>query len=135
MTKTIALLTILSLRLAYQPVQAPDHTAPFANPGTVSTPNTTARILQLTGNVENNKAILEWEVGGNESAYLFEVEKSTDGKPYSTAAIVFGSDQPEKARYSFYEKSAKGRSLYRVKLVDKNKTAVYSAVLELNPKA
>lgn len=135
MIKTFALLTILSLRMAYQPDPATNGIAPFTNHTEAASLSAPVKILSLKGAVRDKKAVLEWEVEDNDNAYLFEVEKSADGIQYKLAAVVFGSDLPDRAHYSFYEKSGKGKWMYRVKLVGKNHEAAYSPVIALTPKA
>lgn len=135
MIKTIALLTILSLRMAYQPDPSRTGMPPFASHTATVTEFTPVKILSIEGSISDKKAVLEWEVDDNDKAYLFEVEKSADGIQYSLAAVVFGTDRPERDRYRFYEKPGKGKWMYRVKLVGKNHEAAYSPVIALTPKA
>ena len=76
---------------------------------------------------------MNWEVGDNETADQFEVEKSTDGKNYIMAALVFGTDKSETDKYQFYEKAGSQRVLYRIKLINKDRKTEYSTVVEINP--
>ncbi len=72
-------------------------------------------------------------VGENETADQFEVEKSTDGKTFTLTALVFGTDKPETDKYQFYEKAGDQKILYRIKLINKNRSIEYSDVIEINP--
>ncbi len=92
-------------------------------------------MLDFKGTVKNNKVVLNWVVDENETADLFEVEKSTDGVNFSLAALVFGTDKPAIDTYEFYEKAGNQKMMYRIKIVNKNKKAVYSAVVAINPAA
>ena len=77
--------------------------------------------------------ILNWVVEKNETADMFEVEKSSDGKNFSMAALVFGTDKAETGVYQFFERAAKQRIFYRIKLIDKNGQAAYSDIITINP--
>lgn len=72
-------------------------------------------------------------VNENETADRFEVEKSTDGKTFTMAGLVFGTDKSETDNYQFYEKAGNKKILYRIKMINKNQQAEYSAVIEINP--
>ncbi len=141
MIKYISLLSILAFRLFYQPFATEAQIAPFAvienrtplpAPAPLAIP---AQLLDFKGSVKNNKVMLNWAVGENESADLFEVEKSTDGINFKMAALVFGTDKSATAKYEFYEKAGNQKVRYRIKLVNKNKKAEYSPVVEINPAA
>ena len=81
----------------------------------------------------NNKVILQWLVAENETADQFEVERSSDGKSFSMAALVFGTDKSETDQYQFYEKVNPKKMLYRIKLIGKDGQATYSSVIEIAP--
>lgn len=140
MIKYTILVALLAFRLSYQPSMA-QTTAPaaFANvsavPSAILTGSMPARLLNFKGKVNNNKIVLSWEVGENETADMFEVEKSTDGVNFIMAALVFGTDKAALDNYEFYEKAGNHKVLYRIKLIDKNKKAAYSTVVEINPAA
>lgn len=136
MIKTAAFILIIGLRLFYQPSKAQQDIAPFTSHSTAHAASVhiiPVKLIHFTGSVRDNKTQLEWVVEENETAGSFEVEKSTDGQHYSLAAIVFGNDQPQKTYYRFFEKANNQKTLYRIKLVNKNKTALYSPVLEIMP--
>ena len=135
MIKYTLLLSILALRLFYQPSAAQDNIAPFASPTPLSTTTVLApaKLVDFTASVNKNKVMLNWAVDENETAAQFEVEKSTDGTNFSMVALVFGTDKPTTDNYAFYEKAGKKKVLYRIKLVNKNKQTEYSSVLTINP--
>ena len=136
MTKFAAFVIIIALRLMYQPSQAQQNTAPFASQPPLSATTILsfpAKLISFNGSLENSKVMLEWTVGENETADQFEVEKSTDGKNYMLAALVFGTDMPDTGKYQFYEKAGNQKIMYRIKLISKNKKAEYSRVVEITP--
>lgn len=136
MSRYFALLSILALRLFYQP-SAAETITPFASPAPpppfVAVQQ--AKLLQFNATVTGTRITLDWTVLENESAELFEVERSTDGKTFHLAALVLGTDKPTTDSYRFYEKAGNQKVLYRIKLVNKNKEAEYSTVVETGPPA
>ena len=72
-------------------------------------------------------------VSENETANLFEIEKSADGKIFSMIGLVFGSEKPDTDNYEFYEKAGNQKLMYRIKLVNKDRQTEYSPVVEINP--
>lgn len=135
MTKYITLAAIVALRIIYNPSAEQTVIAPFASPSTVTTSTTAppAKLVRIDGSVSNNKVILNWAVEKNESADMFEVEKSSDGKNFSMAALVFGTDKEETGIYQFFERAAKQRMFYRIKMIDINGHGSYSEVIIINP--
>ena len=136
MTKYITLAAIVALRIIYNPAPTQTVIAPFANPSPVTTSTISAppaKLVRIDGSISNNKMILNWAVEKNETADMFEVEKSSDGKNFSMAALVFGTDKAETGIYQFFERAAKQRMFYRIKLIDKNGQGSYSDVITINP--
>jgi hypothetical protein len=134
MTKHLLFVIILGLRLAYHPTDSSSTPPPFSSPSTPVLP-VPAKLISLKASVEENKVVLDWTVGENETAYQFEVEKSTDGKNFRLAALVFGTDKPNTDKYQFLETAGKAKIAYRIKLIDKDQKAEYSPIVEVNPKA
>ena len=135
MTKFTALV-IVALRIGYQPSHTQNDIAPFASPSLrpVSTISISpAKWISINGSIHNNKVILNWVISENNTADKFEVEKSTDGKTFALAALVFGTDKTETDKYMFYEKASKQKVLYRIKMINKDQHAEYSSVIEINP--
>ena len=73
-------------------------------------------------------------MGENETTDQFEIEKSTDGKNFTLAALIFGTDKPEKDSYEFYDKMKKEEISYRLKIISKNKQVAYSDILVIKIK-
>ncbi len=137
MIKYSLFFTLLALRLFYQPSNAQEIIAPFAST-TYTSPQITKNLptlINFNGNITNNRVLLQWQVNENEAADQFEIEKSTDGKNFSIAALVFGTDKPETDNYWFYEKAKQTKFYYRVKMISKAKKATYSSVIVINPKS
>ena len=135
MIKNLIFITIVGLRIAYQPADDSSSIAPFASPSPAkaTTAKIPAKLISVDAHISNNKVILNWVVGENETADKFEVERSNDGKHFSMAALVFGTDAPVTGKYQFYEKTGSKKVSYRIKLINKDKKTEYSKVVEINP--
>lgn len=135
MIKYSLFFTLLALRLFYQPSNAQQTIAPFASPtyAYTSTVKNLPSVINFNGNITNNRVLLQWQVNENEAADQFEIEKSTDGKNFSLAALVFGTDKPETDNYWFYEKAKQKKFYYRVKMITKSKNSSYSSIIEIKP--
>lgn len=136
MIKYAAFILILAVRILHHPLSASEDTAPFASPSplpTVTTGAEDAHVISIEGNISNNKVIVNWVVGDNAAADQFEVEKSADGKNFTMAALVFGTDREEKDSYQFYEKVGNQKLHYRIKLISKDRKLSYSETIEINP--
>ena len=102
-------------------------------------PNATplpVHLMSFQGNMnKNNKVTLNWAVADNETANSFEVERSTNGKDFSTIGLVFASEKIGMENYMFYETyTGSDKIMYRLKMIDKNKEADYSRILVFSTK-
>ena len=137
MIKNIAFIVLITLRVFYQPSTTKENFVPFASPSPLPLPTIsieTAKVISINGFIKNNKAMLQWIVSENENAVLFEVEKSTDGENFMMIALVFGTDKTETDNYEFYEKASKKKAVYRIKIINKDKTIAFSPVIQISPK-
>jgi hypothetical protein len=89
----------------------------------------TAVVNQLNCSIKNDRVFLNWVIDNNESANQVEVESSTDGKNFTMAALVFGTDKKDTDNYYFYEKAKKGKVFYRLKIINKDSSVQYSAIV------
>ena len=92
-----------------------------------------ASIIYFNGIIKNDRVLLNWTTDKNQEADKFEVERSLDGKNFVMAALVFGTDQPDKVEYQFYEKNKKVKVFYRLKIIQKNLSVEYSAIISPEP--
>lgn len=124
MIKFAAFVVLVSVRIMYQPTPS----APaFANPSVIAEQK--PEITGFKGHVINDKVILQWAASENASVNLFEVEKSSDGKNFKTAGIVFGTDEARNNSYEFFVRKNKPQYCYRLKMVDKDKQSSYSSIV------
>ena len=80
------------------------------------------KFLTFQGNHNNNRTKLQWTVANNEGIDRFEVERSTNGKDFTLAAIVFASETAGNEVYDFFENTTNtGKLFYRIKVVETSK--------------
>jgi hypothetical protein len=87
------------------------------------------KISSFQGYLNTNKVTLNWTIAENEMVSQFDVERSTDGTYFSTAAMVFGSDKTGSENYQFAQPMNTDVIYYRLKMIDKNNKLTYSKVL------
>ena len=136
MSKLIVLVILVALRIVYQPTEVSGATPAFENSVIYSACTSVmsgAKVISLNASVRNNKVYLNWSVSENETADMFEVEKSMDGKNFVMAALVFSTEQANTGNYEFYEKAGNRKLVYRIKLISKDNTTGYSPVVSISP--
>lgn len=90
------------------------------------------KLTQFNSLVQNGKAVIKWTVDENETGDRFELERSRDGRFFSTAAMIFTSETAGIAHYSHQENLASGVMYYRLRLVNKDGTRTLSAIIRLS---
>ncbi len=103
----------------------------------ISIVNGTSKLLPVKlnnfqGSKNKNNVQLQWAVGLNEIANTFEVERSTNGKDFATAAILFGTEKTGNETYGYNEINDDAKVYYRLKMVDKSDVLSYSKILVFN---
>ncbi len=78
---------------------------------------------------------LTWLVADNETAKTFEVQRSTNGTDFTTAAVIPASKKSGNENYSFTETVSSSRVLYRLKMYDVDAMAEYSKTLVFNTRS
>jgi len=86
-------------------------------------------LMSFAGSLNNNKVNLQWAVAENQHNDHFEVEKSTDGKEFTTAAIVMASSKPGTESYVINETMKSEKVYYRLRMFDNNKVVTFSKTL------
>lgn len=112
-----------------------NNTIPFTSLSfsTVSKATSHSKVTDFNWNIISDKVLLNWKAQANETVSMFEVERSNDGKSYTIAALVFGTDESLNNKYQFFEKIRKTRMFYRIKLIDKNQQESYSETVTVEP--
>ena len=94
-------------------------------------------LLKFQGNMnKNNKVTLNWTVADNETVHSFEIERSINGRDFTTVGVVFASERSGTENYMFYETVTAGdRIMYRLKMIDKGQDIDYSRILVFQAKS
>ncbi len=103
----------------------------------ISVVNGTSKLLPVKlnnfqGSKNKSNVQLQWAVSLNEIANTFEVERSTNGKDFATAAILFGTEKTGNETYGYNEVNEDAKVYYRLKMVDKSDVLSYSKILVFN---
>jgi hypothetical protein len=93
------------------------------------------KLIYFQGNRDNEKVRLQWNVGQNESSDHFEIEKSYDGKTFTTTGLMLSTTRAGSETYSFSETAnEKEKIFYRLKMIDKTQKVEYSRIIVFQPK-
>lgn len=91
-------------------------------------------LLSFQGALAKDQAQLNWSVADNETGNYFEVERSTDGKSFSTVAVVSTTQKQGNEAYS-YKETAQATAYYRLRIVNKDRSASYSKIILVKTQA
>lgn len=95
---------------------------------------TEATVLNFNGTINSERILLNWTIDKNQGVDQIEVERrSNDEKNFVMAGLVFGTDDPGKVGYLFYEKNKGTKSFYRLRLINKDGTVFYSSIISPEP--
>ena len=94
-----------------------------------STDDSYATVVYFNGTINRERVLLSWTLDKNHEVDQIEVERSKDAKNFVMAGLVFGTDQSDKVDYLFYEKNKKVKSFYRLKIIHKDQTVDFSAII------
>jgi hypothetical protein len=92
-------------------------------------------MTSFTGNYENGKgALLNWSTSSEINVGYYEVQRSFNGTDFETIGKVMSKGNSSNATtYDFSDKSfLKGTNFYRLRIVDKNGQAAFSAIVKLS---
>ena len=94
------------------------------------------KLIYFQGNRNNDKINLQWNVAQNESSNHFEIEKSYNGKIFTTAGNIPATDKTGNETYTFPETiTDEEKVFYRLKMIDKNQKTEYSRILSFQSKS
>ncbi|HET9430256.1 MAG TPA: T9SS type A sorting domain-containing protein, partial [Chitinophagaceae bacterium] len=88
------------------------------------------KLMNFQGSLDKTNVSLAWTIGENQFADRFEVERSTNGKDFSSVGMVFASSLSGDEDYEFRDNMpSSGKAFYRLKMYDKSQKAEYSRTL------
>ena len=109
-----------------------NYASPYAcasNPATIILP---VKLLGFNGSLLNNKASLQWSVADNETGNYFDVQKSNDGRTFTTIGVVLVSEKNGTENYSFTDTKEIGtEAYYRLTIRNVNGSASQSRIVSL----
>jgi len=92
-------------------------------------------LISFQGNMNNGKVNLQWTVASNEMNHRFEIERSSDGKTFTTKDAVAATTKPGAESYSYGEIINAEKVYYRLKMFDRNLVVTYSKILAFQTKS
>lgn len=95
-------------------------------------------LIRFTAVKEGQQAQLDWATSEEVNSEKFEIERSTDGRKWNTIGTVTASGETSQTvtTYHFTDtEPVKGQNLYRLKMIDLDKTFAYSTIVSLNFKS
>ena len=87
------------------------------------------KLNSFQGSKNKSNVQLQWNVGVNEIANEFQVERSTDGKNFEAAAVMFATEKTGNEVYNYSEINETSKVYYRLKMTDESDVVSYSKVL------
>ena len=106
----------------------------FAQTDFVAGTSTTI-VVNFNATINKDRVLLNFTLDKNQVVDQIAVERSTNEKDFVMAGLVFGTDQPDKADYLFYEKNKGAKVFYRLKVINKDRTFSYSSIISPEPAA
>jgi len=86
------------------------------------------KLISFQGALSNNRSQLQWTVAENETGKYFEVEKSFDGRNYTTLGVVMVTQKVGTETYS-YKDDIQNATYYRLKMVNEDGSVSYSKII------
>ncbi len=91
----------------------------FIDDVSVTTTTLPVNLVSFQGYIEAQKVLLKWVTGSEHNNAAFIIERSSDGKIFSSLGELQGSEGSSSASYSYYDnKPFPGINYYRLKQVD-----------------
>ena len=93
------------------------------------------KLLSFQGVLDGKQVKLTWSTTNEINTGSFEIEKSTDGRSFSSAGNVTAKNTDIYNSYSFVDNDVyNGLAYYRIKMIDKDGQFTYSSVVSVNGK-
>jgi hypothetical protein len=88
------------------------------------------KLVSFSSSVDNNSVNLTWRVDENETAKLFEMQRSNDGSAFSTISAINAFSTSGTANYRYSDATdLKQTTYYRLRMTDVNSKVEYSKIL------
>jgi Secretion system C-terminal sorting domain len=89
------------------------------------------KLTSFDSKLVSSKVVLDWACSEQINFSHFIVERSINGKDFNQVTMIFGNENPSEYKYSYSEAvnaNAAGLIYYRLKMVDIDGSAKYSAI-------
>jgi hypothetical protein len=99
------------------------------------TPALPVTLIRFSATRENETSSLAWATSEEENSERFEIERSPDGKQWTTIGTVQASGETSETITPYWFTDSKpltGQNLYRLKMIDQDQTFAYSRMVSLN---
>lgn len=83
-------------------------------------------LIKFTSKINNGQVRLDWSVENEINLLQYDIERSEDGNHFSTVKTITAAGKKD---YSTTDMTAPGKYYYRLKMVDRDGSVKYSAVL------
>lgn len=87
-------------------------------------------LLSFTAQAQGQQAVLQWETAKESNVRGFEVQKSSDGRTFQSLGFVAAKNELRNS-YQFADRLPAGKTFYRLKMLDLDRTVSFSGVQEL----
>ena len=91
-------------------------------------------LISFSGSLKNSSTQFQWTVGENETGDHFELQASADGKNFSTFTNISTTSKQGLESYTYVGNEISGTTFYRLKMVNKTYSIIYSKVILLKDK-
>jgi hypothetical protein len=92
------------------------------------------KLLSFNGHFDKNQVQLSWKVEENETAKLFELQRSFDGITFNDISAVAASQNTGTETYRYADGTdLKQTSYYRLRMTDVNLLVEYSKIIAIRP--
>ena len=93
-------------------------------------------LIRFQGNLnKTNKVTLTWTAADNETVDHFEIERSVNGRDFTSVALIFATEKYGTEDYIYYETiNSTDKVMFRLKMFDKYQDVDYSKILVFQPK-
>lgn len=86
-------------------------------------------LIYFQGSMDNKNVTLRWSIAQNELTTRFEVERSTDGRNFTSVAVLPTTAKTGLETYTYTESVSDNKIYYRLKMYDRKQSITYSRIL------
>jgi len=90
------------------------------------------KLLQLTAKKGTSSVDLNWKVNNETALSLYQVERSSNGKEFSSIGTISSSNTSSNVARAFTDNKPMADNFYRLKMVDQNGSYQYSQTLRVS---